>query len=114
LEKSERLVSLSDLIELSALNSQNDSRGSNSHDVGADNAKLHLYRHTQKPDRNECPRNWRTRKDPFERVWDEIKLKLEFNLKQTAKALLKGLVTQYPTDFKPEHIRTLPRRVADW
>jgi hypothetical protein len=63
------------------------------------------------PRSNKKPRDWRTRKDTFERVWDEIKLKLELNPEQTAKALLNGLIVKYPSEFKLGHLRTLQRRV---
>jgi hypothetical protein len=113
-ETPEPLVSLNNLKELPDLNSLNDIRESKSQGLSSEKAKLHHYRYTKKGDKNKGPRDWRTRKDPFERVWDEIKLKLELNPEQTAKALLKGLIIKYPADFKPGQIRTLQRRVSDW
>ena len=80
----------------------------------SEKATLYHYRQTKKNDKTKRPRDWRTRKDPFERVWDEIKLKLELNPEQTAKTLLEGLIAKYPRDFKPGHIRTLQRRVSRW
>jgi hypothetical protein len=77
-------------------------------------AKLEHYRQTGKTDKRKAPRNWQTRKDPFERVWDEAKLKLELNPELTAKTLLDGLIAKYPTDYKPNHLRTLQRRVSHW
>ena len=77
-------------------------------------ATLDHYRHTKKNDNSKRPRDWRTRKDPFERVWDEIKLKLELNPEQTAKALLEGLMAKYPDSFKTGQIRTLQRQVSHW
>jgi len=65
----------------------------------SDKAMLYHYRHTKKNDDSKRPRDCRTRKDPFERVWAEIKLKLELNPEQAAKALLEGLIAKYPDDF---------------
>jgi hypothetical protein len=45
-----------------------------SQNLVSEKEKLHHYRHTKKTDKTKRPRDWRTRKDPFERVWDEIKL----------------------------------------
>ena len=83
-------------------------------DLASEKSKLYHYKHTRKTDKNKRPRDWRTRKDPFERVWDEIKLKLELNPEQTAKTLLNGLIVKYPDAFKPCHLRTLQRRVLHW
>jgi hypothetical protein len=80
----------------------------------SEKAILYHYRQTKKNDNTKRPRDWRTRKDPFERVWDEIKLKLELNPEQTAKALLEGLIAKYPDDFIAGQLRTLQRRVSHW
>ncbi len=76
--------------------------------------KLNHYRHTKKFDKRKGSRNYRTRKDPFERVWDEIKLKLELTPEISPKALLDGLIAKYPNHYKPSHLRTLQRRVLRW
>lgn len=34
------------------------------------------YRRTDKPGKQTGPRTWRTRKDPFESVWSELRLQL--------------------------------------
>lgn len=80
----------------------------------SEKAILYHYRQTKNNDDSKRPRDWRTRKDPFERVWDEIKLKLELNPEQTAKALLEGLIAKYPDDFIAGQLRTLQRRVSHW
>ena len=83
-------------------------------DLAPKKTKLHHYRHTKKNDSNKRPRDWKTRKDPFEQVWDEIKLKLELSPEKAAKSLLDALIIKYPSDFKPSHLRTLQRRVSHW
>ena len=85
-----------------------------SRDLACEKVELHHYRHTKKTSSNKRPRDWKTRKDPFEKVWDEIKLKLELNPEANAKILLNGLIVKYPADFKSCHLRTLQRRVSHW
>ena len=69
------------------------------------------YRRTKKP---RAPRTWRTRKDPFAEVWKELRLRLEINPAQTAKALFQDLQRRYPGRFPDGQVRTLQRRVRDW
>ena len=76
--------------------------------------QLSHFRYTGKTDKRKGPRNYRTRKDPFERVWDEIKLKLELNPEISPKALLDGLIIKYPNEYKPGHLRSLQRKVSRW
>ena len=47
------------------------------------------YRLTRKP---RVPHTWRTRKDPFEKVWDDICLQLENEPERTAKSLFDDLL----------------------
>jgi len=77
-------------------------------------SRLHHYRQSGRADKRKGPRNYKTRKDPFERVWDEIKLKLELNPEVSPKAVLDGLILKYPGNYKPNHLRTLQRRIAHW
>jgi hypothetical protein len=60
------------------------------------------------------PRAWRTRQDPFEKVWPEILLWLQEDSDATAKSLLERLDKQYPGQFPEGQLRTLQRRVRDW
>ena len=69
---------------------------------------IRRYRRTKKP------RTWRTRKDPFAEVWPEVRVQLEVNPAQTAKALFVGLQQRYPGRFFNGQLRTLQRRVRDW
>ena len=59
-------------------------------------------------------RTWRTRKDPFENVWDEIRLRLELIPEMTAKETIKWLMDKYPDQYNVGQIRTLQRRFAEW
>lgn len=69
------------------------------------------YRKTKKA---RAPRWWRTRKDPFEKVWDEICRWLEENPERTAKSLLLELQKRYPGQYPDNKLRTLQRRVQKW
>jgi hypothetical protein len=60
------------------------------------------------------PRTWRTRQDPFEKVWPEILLWLKEEPDATAKSLLERLDKKYPGQFPEGQLRTLQRRVKDW
>jgi hypothetical protein len=64
--------------------------------------------------RNSIVRHWRTRKDPFETVWPEIRLRLQIDPTQTAKSLLEDLQVRYPGSFLSGQLRTLQRRVREW
>lgn len=57
---------------------------------------------------------WRTRIDPFEHVWNEIKAKLEVNPGLEAKTLFEDLQRRYPGEFADGQLRTLQRQVKVW
>jgi hypothetical protein len=72
------------------------------------------YRTRTKTDLRKSPRTWRTRKDPFENVWDEIRLRLELMPEMAAKAIVQWLIDKYPDQFSLGQTRTLQRRIAQW
>jgi len=72
------------------------------------------YRTSKITDLRKAPRTWRTRKDPFEKVWDEIKLRLELMPDTTAKEIVTWLMGKYPSQFTIGQIRTLQRRISEW
>ena len=59
-------------------------------------------------------RNWRTREDSFESVWDEIKELLENNSGLEAKTIFKHFQRENPGKFQNGQIRTLQRRIKSW
>ncbi len=65
-------------------------------------------------DRRKAPRTWRTRKDPFEHVWDEVRLRLELVPEITATSIIEWLMRKYPGQFTLGQTRTLQRRMANW
>jgi hypothetical protein len=67
--------------------------------------------HREKPP---SPRTWRTRKDPFEKVWPEILLWLQEEPDASAKSLFERLAQKYPGRYPQGQLRTLQRRIQDW
>jgi len=59
-------------------------------------------------------RIWRTRKDPFENVWDEIRLRLELIPEMTARDTIGWLMKKYSGQFSIGQVRPLQRRFSEW
>lgn len=57
---------------------------------------------------------WRTREDPFEEVWEDLRRKLKTNPGLEAKTLLEDLQRSYPGRFSDGQLRTLQRHVKRW
>jgi len=72
------------------------------------------YHLDKKMDLRSAPRLHRTRKDPFEKVWDEVRLRLELQPEVTAKAIIFWLMKKYPGQYATLHIRTMQRRIKQW
>ncbi len=72
------------------------------------------YRSSKKIDLRSAPRTWRTRKDPFEKTWDEIRLRLELMPETGGKELIQWLMSKYPGEYSVGQTRTLQRRIAHW
>ena len=72
------------------------------------------YLTSKKIDLRSAPRNYRTRQDPFEKSWDEIRLRLEIMPVTNAKEIVVWLMEKYPDQYKKGQIRTLQRRIAAW
>lgn len=73
--------------------------------------KRRQYRKTKKP---RVKHWWRTRKDPFEDVWDEVRSWLENDPEKTASSILSKLQEKYPEQYTKGQLRTLQRRVKSW
>ncbi len=69
------------------------------------------YRRTT---RQQGPRWWRTRPDPFAAVWDEVAAWLAAAPERTAKSVFAELQRRYPGQFPDVQLRTLQRRVQVW
>jgi hypothetical protein len=69
------------------------------------------------PSETKRPRDWRTRPDPFAKVWaTDVEPLLRNDSKGVleAKWVLEVLQTRYPEQFHPGQARTLQRRFRDW
>jgi hypothetical protein len=69
------------------------------------------YRRSAKPKKR---RLYRTRKDPFEQVWERLEAQLVQTPETTAKALFQHLQASDPGQFAGGQLRTLQRRVRAW
>ena len=58
--------------------------------------------------------SWRTRPDPFAKVWGEIQELLEVNAGLEAKTVFEYLQRRDPGQFADGQLRTLQRRVKSW
>jgi hypothetical protein len=57
---------------------------------------------------------WRTRKDPFDGVWERIRPMFEVNPALEAKTVFQYLQREQPGVFADSQLRTLQRRVKRW
>jgi len=66
------------------------------------------------PSEVKVPHNWRTREDPFEEVWEEVRQELAVNPGLEANTLFQALQRKYPGRFQDGKVRTLQRRIKTW
>jgi hypothetical protein len=59
-------------------------------------------------------RTYRTRLDPFDEVWEDVRTMFERDCGLEAKTVFEWLQIQYPEKFEPGQLRTLQRRVREW
>ncbi len=59
-------------------------------------------------------RTWRTRADPFDGVWEEIRHRIEAHPGLEAKTLFEALQREHPGEFADGQLRTLQRRIKRW
>lgn len=71
-------------------------------------------RQNQLPSQTKKDRNWRTRKDPFEAFWPEVKAFLERDESLQAKTLFDYLCRKYEGHFQESQLRTLQRKIKTW
>jgi hypothetical protein len=79
--------------------------------LSSENAARRQYRSTKKPHKTHI---WRTRKNDFANVWEEIELLLEANPRLSALKLLRELQKRHPGEFTDSHRRTLQTRMKEW
>lgn len=81
--------------------------------MGEQTARKYL-RSGKLPSESAAPHTWRTRRDPFEEVWDEVVALLDMNAGLEAKTVFADLQRRYPGRFPDGQLRTLQRRVKVW
>jgi hypothetical protein len=69
------------------------------------------YRRTKK---SMAPRWWRSRQDPFEAVWTEVRGWLDDEPERTGRSFFAQLQDKYPGQYPPGQLRTFQRRVSAW
>ena len=69
------------------------------------------YRRTEK---SKGPRTYRSRKDPFEAVWDEVCQWLTAQPERNGRSIFDELQQRYPGQFANGQLRTLQRHIAVW
>jgi transposase len=83
--------------------------------AGMDEKTARKYQRLGKlPSELKTQHKWRTREDPFEDTWNEIKLMLEINPGLEAKTLFEDLQRKNPGKFADGQLRTLQRRIKFW
>ncbi len=83
--------------------------------AGMDEKTARKYRkHGKLPSELKQEHTWLTRKDPFEDVWENIKLMLEITPGLEAKTLFEDLQRRDPGKFADGQLRTLQRRIKHW
>jgi hypothetical protein len=83
--------------------------------VGMNTETARKYRHAQRlPSESFTPRTWRTREDPFQDVWPDIRALLQLNPGLRAKTLFEDLQRRFPGRFPDSQLRTLQRKIKAW
>lgn len=66
------------------------------------------------PSEQKQDRTWRTRPDPFDAVWDEIRQQIDANPGLEAKTIFEALQRENPGKYADGQLRTLQRRIKRW
>jgi hypothetical protein len=83
--------------------------------VGMDAKTARKYGHAERlPSESFTPRTWRTREDPFQDVWPELRDRIELNPGLQAKTLFEDLQRRFPGQFSDGQLRTLQRKIKAW
>ncbi len=66
------------------------------------------------PSQSKPERSWRTRQDPFQEVWEQVRGMLELNPGLEAKTLFEWLQRHYPGQYADGQLRSFQRRMKRW
>ncbi len=76
-------------------------------------ARKYLRKRTL-PSQQKKEHTWRTREDPFEEVWSEVRDYLESNPSIEGTTIFSYLQREYPGKFSDGQLRTLQRKIKIW
>lgn len=76
-------------------------------------ARQYLHSKTL-PSQSKSERNWRTREDLFQAVWERVRSMLEINPGLEAKRVFEWLQREYPGQYADGQLRSFQRRVKQW
>ena len=83
--------------------------------AGMDRKTARKYLNSGKlPSEQKKPNTWKTRKDPFEEIWDDAKFILGDNENIEAKFLFEHFQQKFPGKFPDGQLRTFQRRIKTW
>lgn len=83
--------------------------------AGMDEKSARKYRDLGKlPSEIKTGHAWRTRRDPFRDVWDDLRRMLELNPGLEAKTLFEDLQRRDPGRFADGQLRSLQRKIKVW
>ncbi len=83
--------------------------------AGMDEKTARKYERLRKlPSEVKKEHSWRTRKDPFSEVWEEVQILLRTNPGLEAKTIFEYLQRHHPGEFSDGKLRTLQRRIKTW
>ena len=83
--------------------------------AGMDEKTARKYRNSEQlPSQMKAEHHWRTRKDPFEEAWEEVRAWLKVNPGLEAKTLFEDLQRRFPGCYPDGQLRTLQRRIKAW
>ena len=66
------------------------------------------------PSEEQKERTWRTREDPFEKIWPEVEIRLKDAPELEAKALFEWICELHPDELQEGQLRSFQRRVKTW
>ncbi len=83
--------------------------------AGMDEKTARKYlRNKMLPSQQKKDHTWRTRKDPFEEVWSEVRDYLEANPGLEGTTIFSYLQREYPGKYTDGQLRTLQRKIKVW
>ncbi|MCP4405437.1 MAG: hypothetical protein GY801_50065 [bacterium] len=80
----------------------------------SENTARKYLRSGRLPGQSKSERTWRTRKAPFEEIWNQVRSMLEMNPGLEAKTLFEWLQRESPGRYADGPLRSFQRRMKQW